>query len=345
MSRLLGAAVLIALTLGMCGCGGGGGTSTTPSGPHPSSDNAVVAGQVVEADNVAVPLIGAVVSEPSTGETATTDSGGRFTLSGLPGGSIRINVAVSTTPNYNSLSIIIPTHAHQTTSVVLAVLPVAVGAPTALTVSPQNQTVSRGASVQFSANVFVGTTKVSVQPTWILTGDAVGTIDATGLLRTVASGTAGVTAAVGSLLSGTTVVVTSSVSPNITSVLVSASKASPLPASGGAVTITAAISDPIGILTFDTTTQKGLKFEVYLPDGTVQELSPGNPVAGTLYDGTWRLTYNVPANSNIPDSTGAQAPQTYSIRVAARDQLGNASYSAFYDFVVAGLDVPPAPGN
>jgi hypothetical protein len=173
----------------------------------------------------------------------------------------------------------------------------------------------------------------------------VGTIDATGLLNTVASGVAGVTAAVGSLISGTTVTVTGSASPNITSVLVSASAASPLPASGGSVTITAAISDPVGILTFDTVTQKGLKIEIYLPDGTVQELSPGSPVAGTIYDGTWRLVYQVPANSNIPDSTGKQAAQTYNLRVAARDQLGNTSFSAFYEFVVSGLDVPPTPGN
>ena len=176
-------------------------------------------------------------------------------------------------------------------------------------------------------------------------GLAVGTIDGKGNFTAQGPGSAQIVAAIGALWQTTTVTVTGSVPPLITSVILSHSTTNPISASGGPLTITCAISDADGVNISTSGSPKGLRIEIYPPDGDVIELAPGAPVAGTIYDGTWRVVYNVPPNSNVPDSSGVQAPQLYSLRVAARDLTGAESFSRWYDFVVAGADAPPPPGG
>lgn len=345
MFRFAWIAAFAVVTAGLVGCG----SDSDPVTPDPGYD-ATVSGRVVAADNVAISLARAVVSEPVSGRTTETDNNGSFRLTGLPAGlSTRITVTCPRTPNYESASVTVPTFKGRVTTVNIAVLPVAVGTPTSLILNPGGAPppdVEQGGNLQFGAAVYVGTERTDVQPTWIISGDGVGSIDAWGRFTATSPGSGLITAQVGGLVASSGVVVTGPRPPQITSVLLSASPERPLPASGGPVVITAAINDANGIRNFDEGANKGLKFEVYTPDGGVLELTPGTPDPGTtIYDGTWRLTYNAPPNSNLPDATGLQAPQTYSVRVVARDLTGAMSRSEFHDFVVLGLDAPPPPAG
>lgn len=344
-------AMAVIVTVGLVGCGSDTEPVTPdPAQPRPHPDNATVSGRVVAADNVSMSLAQAEVTEPTTGRMTVTDGGGYFRLTGLPAGAnTRIVVTCPRTPNYESASVTVRTEARKATTVNIAVLPVGVGTPTSLILSPSGDPppdVEQGGKLQFGAAVYVGRERVDVQPTWILSGDGVGVIDASGMFTATRPGTGLITAIAGELVATSSVIVTGPRPPQITSVLVSASPEQPVPASGGPVMITAAINDADGIRSFDAGPHKGLKFEIYAPDGSVLELTPGEPEPGTtIYDGTWRLTYSVPPNSNLPDATGRQAPQTYSVRVVARDLTGAVSYSQFHDFVVLGLDAPPPPAG
>jgi hypothetical protein len=352
MSRLATASASLALVAGLIltasllsGCGGGDGVAPN-GGPHPSPDNATIQGKVVAADDVTVGIPGAVVSEPVTGQSATTDANGAFSLTGLPGGSVVLTAESPESGDYRSTSVRIKTLAHRTTAVSLAMIPAALGTPTSLALDPQSPSVQVGGSLQFRASIYVGADKVDIQPTWVVenpaTGD-IGQVTAAGVFQGLAAGTATVSASVGGLYSATSVNVTGPLPPQITSVLLSASKELPISASGGQLTITAAISDADGINTSTSGSPTGLRFEVYGPTGAVTELAPGAPTAGTIYDGTWTLNYAVPPNSHSIGADGTQAPELYSVRVVARDLSGQVSYSAFYDFYVAGVDVPPPP--
>ena len=346
MFRFACITAVFVVTAGLVGCG----SDSDPATPDDPGYDATVSGRVVAADNIAISLAQAEVSEPITGRMTETDGSGSFRLTGLPAGpNTRILVTCPRTPNYESAWVTVPTQRGRVTTVNISVLPVVVGTPTALIISPSGQPppdVEQGGNLQFGAAVYVGVQRTEVQPTWIISGDGVGAIDAAGRFTATSPGSGLITAQTGALVASSGVVVTGPRDPRITSVLVSASPERPLPASGGPVMITAAINDANGIRNFDAGPNKGLKFEIHAPDGSLLELTPGEPDLGTtIYDGTWRLTYNVPANSNAPDATGRQAPQTYSVRVVARDLTGAVSRSQFYDFVVLGLDAPPPPAG
>ena len=343
MSRTVAAVPLVVLALSLLGCGGGGGLGLGPTGPFPSPDNARVAGRVVQADDVAVGLVRAVVSEPSTGMSTETGANGAFALAGLPAGDVTINVAVPRTADYDSATVRVPTRAGRTTSVSLAVLPASARTPTALTIGPNDATVEQGGAVQFGASVFSGAVKIDVQPTWVLSGADVGDLDATGLLQSNAQGSATVTASVGTLSREASVMVTAPKAPDISSVIVSATVALPVPASGGPVFITAAVSDGDGV--------SQVMIEIDPPNGANFSLDAVGPVDGTPdTDGTWRLEYNVPANDNPLDPGGGQAPQLYRLRVKAvedpstgRSELARTSFSDWYEFGLPGFDAPPPP--
>lgn len=339
MNRILGAILLAVILVSLAGCGGD--DNNVAPGPRPSADNATVAGKVVQADNPAVGLAGAIITEAITGQTTESDDDGLFMLSGLPAGGVELRVECPMTPAYGGATVRVPTQARRATTVNVSVLPVSVGNPTALLIDPEQPTIEQGGTVQFRAAVYVGTTKKDVQPTWMVSSDNVASIDQFGLLRGLSPGSVTVTATAGKLTRTTGAVVTGLMPPFISSLLLSASTAMPLPATGGPVTITAAISDGQGVRTFSSGTQKGLTFEIFAPDGTKTELVPGEPVAGTIYDGTWRATYVAPPNDAEPDATGTQPMQIYSVRVAARDYTGAESFSEFRDFGVSGVDSPP----
>jgi hypothetical protein len=345
--RLLTVAALAVLTATLIGCGGGNDAVVDNTGPRPSADNASVSGVVVQADHPDQAVAGAEVTDPFTRQTVRTNSSGAFTLTGLAAGAVDLSISSTRTSDHLSTTLRVPTVAGNTTYVSIALLPTAMGTPTGLIVDPRDPTVEIGTIVPFSASVMVGFDKVNVQPSWIVTntpGIKVGTIDSSGNFTALAPGSAQVTAAIGSLTETTSVVVTGSTPPLITSVILSHSNSNPISASGGPLTITCAIADADGVNTSIAGTPKGLRIEIYPPDGDVIEVAPGAPVTGSIFDGTWRTVYQVPANSNVPDAWGNQESQSYSLRVVARDLAGAESYSRWYEFKVAGVDVPPPPG-
>ncbi len=364
MSRFAGVVLLIVFTMVLVGCGSDDATDATAIDSHPAHpDNAVVVGRVVAADNVAMTLGRAIITEATTGRSVEANAVGVFRLDGLPASSATpLIVDVPRAPDYQSARVPVTTLAGKTTTVILALLPATVGTPTALYIDPSGSSapaIEQGGLLQFSASIYAGNNKKQegLQPTWLLSGDNVGTIDAAGALRASKSGSARVTAVAGNLVQTTAVEVVGAQPPTISSVLISASTDLPVGASGGPVMMTCAASDGNGIRLFDKGAYRALAFEIYTPAGELVRLVPGYPVAGTVEtvldvdsalvsvckDGTWRLTYTVPANSNVPGTDGTQAAQTYSVRVAARDVSGTVRYSEFHDFIVKGLDTPPPP--
>jgi len=261
-----------------------------------------------------------------------------FTLGGLPAGSaIEIQVEVPRSADYDSATVLVPTRANGTTVANIAVLPSVVGTPTALTIDPQSASVENGGTIQFGASVEVQGQRVEVQPTWVVGGQPIGSVSPTGLFGSQAVGTGFVRAVAGNLVQEAAVSVTGASAPDISTVLLSASLDNPLPATGGPVGVTAAVSDGNGVA--------AVYFDFFPPQAAPFTLTAPTPEAGTTrQDGTWRIQYNAPANDNQPDAQGNQAAQVYSVRVRAIDLVGNEFVSTqFHDFAVAGLDPPPPP--
>lgn len=364
MSRTAWMLPLVLLVLIVfAGCGGDDAVVPQDDGNAPHPDNATVAGRVVKADNPnptqpAEGLSRAVVTEPSTGRSVETDATGAFVLTGLPASNnLLINASVPRSGEYDSAHLYVQTTRNQVTQVEISVLPVALGKPTALAIGPENVTVEAGASVQYTATVAFGAQVVQVQPSWTLLNDPVGAFQYNGRpgrFVTTQAGVGRIRGTVGDLVAETTLTVVGSRPPDISSVFASHSVDRPVAATGGNVTVTAAVSDGDGVR------------HVYL-DVFPQHAAPEAPIAGTLIagasdDGTWRIVYPAPANSNQPNAQGVQAPQMYSMRVRALDAdepapgtLTPAELAQWYrdhqttsdwlDFAVSGLEAPPPPSG
>lgn len=344
MSRYVGSLVIAAVVLAIVGCGGGDDGDTNPPGPVPNPDNATVRGYVVLSDGVGTPVASATVSEPTTTLSTVTGGTGWFSLSGLPGQEATITVAAPGAVGYQGVTLAVPTVAGRTTDVVVTLPPTALGTPTGLTVTPASASVEVGGTLQLSARVVAGGSELDVEPSWVLsygTATAPGTLSAAGLFTATNAGTATVRAILGGLRTSAAVTVSPAGPPVISSLMLTHSASSPVPASGGTVTFTAAVSDGDGVLTADSGAYKGIRFEVITPAGDTEVVYAGEPVAGDIKDGTWSKDYTVPANSNVPGTDGVQAQQLYSVRVVACDLAGREARSSYQDFVVAGVDAPP----
>lgn len=355
MSRLLCAITSLVLALALIGCGGDddGGGGGVP-GPQPSADDAKLSGVIVAGDNVGTPLARVQVSEATTGQSTYSASDGSFRLEGLPAGTVSIVVDAPSSGHYLGTTLPVALRANLTTKATIALLPASAKAPTQLAINPSGTaSVEQGGTIKFTASVYAAGTKIDVAPSWVLSSDTgdVGDneISADGTLRSRSVGTYRVTGVIGRLTNSAGVEVTAASPPVISSLLLSASSDTPVPASGGVVTITAAISDGNGLQTNNSGGRQALRFEVRLPSGDREYLPlnselPFLPIDGTtVYDGTWRYQYAVPANGNEPNSDGVQSPQTYSVRVVARDTTGAESTSDWQQFKVAGLEAPPPP--
>jgi hypothetical protein len=167
----------------------------------------------------------------------------------------------------------------------------------------------------------------------------IGQISGNGVFTGLRVGTATVTALSGAVSTTAQVTVVASRPPEITSFLVAPLT---LGASGGRIYVTASANDGDGIA--------AMQAEIVKPDGQteLQSLTFNQDSTDTyqLYTQTANgpvLGYRVPWNTNEPDAAGHQAPQTYSIRIVARDGSGATAQTQFTDVTVAGLDAPP-PG-
>ncbi len=351
MSRTVAVIPLLILVVALIGCGGDDDGAAGPlngGAPAAHQDNATLTGRVVQANNPspedpAAGLVRAVVTEVSTGRSVETGAQGTFELTGLPAGdSTPIYVTMPRSGDYDATTVYIPTKKNQVTTAEIALLPMAAGSPTSIGISPQNAIVEQGADVQFSASIHVNGQVISAQPTWVLLGNNVGSFSAarSGLLNTTSTGVAIIRAMTGELVTETQLTVTSARAPDISSVLVSASKDIPVPATGGLVTVIVAASDGDGV--------RDVIVEIF-PQHQTDPLTPvgATRIAGQDTDGTWRAFVPVPANDNRPDATGVQAPQFYTLRVTAVDDSASrrTATSDWFEFKVEGLDTPPPPGS
>lgn len=344
MSRFVSSLAVVAVVLALVGCGGGDDGAVNPPGPVPNPDNAVVRGYVVQGDGIATPVANATVSEGTTGLSTPTGGTGWFSLSGLPGQEATISVSAPGAVGYQGVTLAVPTLAGRTTDVVVTLPPISLGTPTGLTVNPSAAEVEAGGTLQLSARVMSGATELSVQPSWVLyygNQTAPGSLSSQGVFTASNAGNATVKAILGGLKASSTVTVRPASPPVISTLLLSRTTANPVPASGGTVSFTAAISDGDGVLVTSSGGLKGVRFEVINPAGETETVYAGDPVAGDIKDGTWTRDYAVPANSNVPGTDGVQATQLYSVRVVACDLAGREARSNYQDFLVAGVDAPP----
>lgn len=329
-------ATSVALILLRGGCGGGGGAVGPPP---PPSGTAQIQGEVRAADNISMTISYAEVTAQPAAVTTITGSLGSFALTNLPAGDITLQVNPLQHPSYQAMTLVVPTEAGKITRVTVALLPTGTDPPTQITVAPSNPSVEVGGVIGFGSTVTAASGELAVMPSWLLTGD-IGYIGATGQFHAQKIGTGVVAAIAGGVSAATNVTVIPPQPPDISTVIVSPFS---LPASGGVVSIVAAISDGQGI-DVDGDGNPLVEARITLPDSS--ELDPPLPMAldaGTLQDGTYRTTYQAPPNDNIPNMWGIQAPQTYTVHVRAWDTVGTSATSDPYDFTVQGVEAPPVP--
>lgn len=333
MTRLLWPSVITALIIGtlvLSGCGGGGG-GTTPVVP----DTGTIAGRVLRADDTTQAVAGAEVLVQTDGATVTarTDTNGNYTLAGVPVGEQTVVASAPTNPNLRSQQVPnVSVTKNATTTLNFTLLGQAQGEPTSITLSPTAATIDLNGEVKFAAAMAAGSTAVAGTPTYYVLGN-VGTISASGSFIARAVGQGQVWAVCGSALASATITVTPSRPPEVTTFLASPEE---FTASGGTLNVTVATNDGDGIA------DGSVVAEIYAPSGDVTRL-PMPLAAGTERDGTYRLTWTVPANSNTPNAAGVQAEMDYSLRVVVTDRSGAVTTTDFVDFVVKGLAAPPGP--
>ncbi|NLO73137.1 MAG: hypothetical protein GX100_03360 [candidate division WS1 bacterium] len=318
-------AVFIALAiLGGCG-GGGGGAGPVPPPPGPTF---TVQGRVIAADYPTVGIGQAEIN--AAGVMGTTATDGTFRLERVPVGAVTVQVNPLRTPGYQPAAITIPATSEPVVTTTIALLPQGAAAPTSINLQPQATTVEVGTSVQFTASIVSASGVLSLATSWLCIGQA-GTLSNTQLFTAVQPGTNQVYVFSGGVGASTTVSVIPEQGPVLQSVLVDPPQ---ITASGGPVTFTVAASDGQGLAS--------VKGTVYPPSGDMIPVTLAL-VTGTSQAGTYRATWNAPANSNLPDVNGVQAPQAYRVRFAATDNAGNVTQSNYLDFTVQGLAPPPPP--
>ncbi len=332
-SRLAISAILVVLVVSIVpGCSGGG---DDPAPPIPVVDTGTIQGRVVKADNPNESIPGSRVTT-STGQSVLADAQGNFVINNVPVGAGTVNLTIETIsdPAYSAQTLAnIGIAKDQVTAVTVAVLPIALGLPYAITISPGVAAIDRNGEVQFAAAIQGAGGQLAIQPTWYLTG-GIGIIDVNGRFTGFDVGTATVVAITGSISAQAQVTVTESRPPQITTLLVNPTS---LPSSGGTVTVTAAVNDGDGLK------NNGVKAEVVDPLNNVTTHSLALVSGTSLKDGTFRADILIDPNLIRQSQEDATRALTYSIRVTAEDNSGAKTESGFQDVSVAGIDEPGPP--
>ncbi len=323
---------LLAIVI-VAGCGG---DAAPPPPPAPAPvDTGTITGRVIKADSTTEALPGSRISL-STGQSTVADAQGDFTIEDVPVGTGTVELTVDTiaNPNYGTQTVSgVGLAKDEETTITVALLPLALESPYNINVTPSQATVDVNGEIQFSAPVNSASGLLGVQPTWYLTND-IGVIDVSGKFTALKQGTGTIVATSGNISAQGSITVTASRAPEITSVLLSPRQ---LNASGGYVTVTAAINDGDGL--------KVVRGEVVDPNNNELTYKFGL-VSGTAKDGTYRRDIPIDPNLIRQNQEDATSPLTYSIRVYAKDYTGKIAVSEFFDVVVAGIDQPaPPPGD
>lgn len=344
LGTLTGLIVALAIILGGCeGSDAGGGAPP----PGPAGGTATLTGVVVGADNTATMIANAEVEVQGTGRSAITDGNGRFTIANLAPGTRTVFVTTPQSEVYGTATAQVPLVENQTTTVSLAVLPLGLEPPVQILLDPLNATLDLNGRLAYRAQVVGPDNRPyeGVEPTWVVQG-GIGQITADGVFTAQTVGSGQVLAYSGNAERSATMVVVAPRPPQISSFRVNPQM---LPATGGQVFISAAVTDGDGIRPQDVTVR-------ILPAGgepieiPMQVSNPGSAItcpglANCYVDASLGVNYQVPANDNTPTADGVQAEEIYSVTLLVRDRSGMTSQSEFIEFVVQGIDPPPArPG-
>ncbi|MFP3902919.1 MAG: carboxypeptidase-like regulatory domain-containing protein [Armatimonadota bacterium] len=340
-SRLIVVIATVAVLI-IAGCGGDGPPQKAQPEPSPQPDTTTVTGFVVKADAPQEGIPGARVTATSSGTAQTaqdaaasdlTDFNGRFRIDDVPvgpSGTVDLMVETVNTSDYGNQKVNnVGISADEETNITIAVLPMGLGTPVRLTITPTNETVDLNGIIAFDATIMTTKGEVNVQPTWYLKSN-IGEVDATGHFTALNQGEGEVVASIGNIQATANLTVTPSRPPEITTVVVNPKT---LDAQGGTVQVTAAVNDGDGLATV----------EAQVTDPNIQQWNYDMPmVQGTTSrDGTFRTSIDIDPNDIREDEGDATRTLTYSIRVRAVDNRSNETFSDFFDVQVPGLDVPP----
>lgn len=328
------------------GCGGGnppagGGGGVAPAG------TATLQGVVRAADNVGVGLAGAAIRVIGSTGTAVADASGAYRIDNLPAGQFSAEAQTPNHVDYGTTRVPVTLTAGQTTTVNFAVMPAAAAEVEQILLDPRVAIIDLNARIDYRTQVVAANNVVipNIEPTWVITG-GIGTITPGGLFTGLLVGNGSVTAYAGDVQALSTVQVDPPSPPQIISFQLDPRS---LPASGGDVYISAAITDGDGISVADVTVEifgpgdqrTLLGMDVANPDSAERCLNQANCYTRA----TFATTYTVAANDNNPTADGVQAPENYSAHVSVTDRSGAKTTSTFIDFVVEGIDPPPpSPG-
>ncbi len=335
----------IAVVITVAGCSGGDDGNDVA--PPPADGTGTLNGQVVAASDTGVLVPNAVVTVEEIGRSVTTGVSGGFAFSNLPVGTWTVTVTTPQSEDLGTARARVPVARNETTTVSLAVLPLGIVAPAQISLDPTSVTIDVNGRVAYRSQVRGPGSQIyeEIQPTWVVEG-GVGHISPQGLFTAQSVGEGRVTAYSGNAARSSSVVVVGPRPPQISSFRVNPQS---LPATGGEILISAAVRDGDGINPQDVIAE-------ILPAGGVPEQVPmevTNPdsaircpaVPNCFVDASFGATYQVPANDNRPSPDGIQAPQTYTVSIRVRDRSGVSNRSEFIEFVVRGIDPPPArPG-
>ncbi len=331
----------VALAIISLGCDGGDGGGD--GGPAPQTGTATLTGTVVSAADTGITVPNAVVTVQGTGGSAVSGADGRFTINNLPAGEWPVEVQTPQSEDYGTADARVPLTVGQTTTVNLAVLPLGTPRPQQILLDPVDATIDVNGRIAYRTQL-VGPNNEALedlQPTWVARG-GVGTVDADGVFTAEAVGFGQVSAYAGDAERTGSVVVVAPRPPQIASFRVNPLK---LPATGGQVYISAAVTDGDGVNVREVTVQ------IFAPGDQIIELDMDvtNPdtaiscggLANCYVDASFGVTYQIPANDNQPTPGGVQAAEQYSARLLVRDRTGMRTQSEFVDFTVEGIDAPP----
>jgi hypothetical protein len=314
------------LAPGHLGGGGGGGN------PPPTHGTARIQGIVVDAANPAQRIAGATIRVAQAQQTS--DALGAFAFTHLNAGTVVLAVSFPPEMGYRAMQIAVSTASGKLTQVTVAAVPEGINSPDSVSISPSSVQVDLGEQVTFTLTVTALGLPSVCRPSLSILG-GIGSVTPTGVFTATAKGTGSLTASVGTASATATITVVAPTGPHLGTLSVSPST---LSADGGKVRIAVTATDGAGI--------ERIVALIESPDGSREPVALGLE-AGTLTDGTWAKEIRVPQNSNPTDPQGHQLPQTYNVKVTARDARGKQAVSPpgeqWVIITVAGLEPPPPP--
>ncbi len=340
--------LIVAVAVISTGCDGGGGDEEGNGGPAAAPQGtATLTGTVVTADNPGRTMPEAEVIIEALGRNVVTGVNGQFTIENLPAGEFTVNVHTPQSETHGTASAIVPLQADTGTTVNFAVLPLNVETPQQIMIAPDNVTVDLNGQVKYRTQL-VGPNNLALgdlEPTWVVRG-GVGEMSPDGTFTARTVGTGEITAYAGNAQFSGTVVVVQPQPPRISSFQVNPRT---LPATGGEIYASAAVSDGDGIRTQDVQLEilpaGGEPILVPMQVANPDSATPFPALPNTYLDASYQVTWPVPANDNTPNAEGVQAVETYGVSLRVRDRSGMTSQSRFIEFIVEGIDPPPpTPG-